>query len=657
MKKLSLDALLKSINENSSINNLIQSSPVCHKIFDPDFKLQFMSNSGLGALQIENIEDYYGHIFPTDSAPKITRDIFNKYMHLAAKGQTNTIEYSFDVDGNVIWFRTILSPFFNTDGHLIYIKADSMDITSTKKTEETNFKLKESITKSEQRLQAILDNTLDGIIAIDISGIITMLNPAIENLFGYTSSELIGQNITLCMPENFRKLHRQGIERYLATGETRVIGQIVELEGQKKDGMVFPIELSIRVFWLEENKHFFATIRDITQRKEAEKSLIQAKKEAEKANHAKTDFLPRMSHELRTPLNAIIGFGQLFAMNPEENLTEIQQKNIRHILHAGKHLLGLVNEVLDLTSIDQGKTTTSIENVDLNSFTQEFIDLVGPLADQRSIKILNRLSGQDLVVRADPTQLKQVLLNLISNAIKYNKVQGVVTVEGKTANAGRVQISVIDTGHGIPKDQQEKLFEPFYRLVIDSDVEIEGAGLGLFIAKKLIENMHGSISVDSTPGEGSCFTIELPEGDKVESKEKSLSSKVDPLDEETLKRTYTLLYIEDNPSNLEVVKQILNQHRNIKFLSAPNGKLGLELAQNHNPDVILLDIHLPDMNGKEIFEKLKVNNKTSAIPVIALSADAMESDIKEALNLGFCSYITKPIDVSLFIETIDKVLE
>ena len=241
MKKLTLDALLQSINEDSIVNSLIQSSPVCHKIFDPDFKLQFISNSGVVALQIENVEDYYGHTFPTDSAPKFTRDSFNEHMRLAAKGETNTIEYSFEVDGNVIWFRTTLSPFFNTDGNLIYIKADSMDITSTKKTEETNYKLKKSKTKSEQRLQAILDNTLDGIIAIDVSGTITMLNPAIEKLFGYTPSELIGQNITLCMPETYRKPHSQGFERYLITGETKVIGQIINLRGKKRMARFFQL--------------------------------------------------------------------------------------------------------------------------------------------------------------------------------------------------------------------------------------------------------------------------------------------------------------------------------------------------------------------------------------------------------------------------------
>lgn len=435
-----------------------------------------------------------------------------------------------------------------------------------------------------------------------------------------------------------------------------IIASITQEEFNRLKGVKDELEFLVQERTKELNFAIENLNSEIQKRKANEEKLEFAKGEAQAASQAKTEFLARMSHELRTPMNAILGFSQLFEMNHEKNLTETQQKNIRSILQAGKHLLGLIDEVLDITSIDQGKITTSLENVDLNSLIQELIVLVISMADQRSIKILNRISEHDLVVRADRNHLKQVLLNLISNAIKYNKDHGLVTVEGNITNEGRVQISVIDTGYGIPKDQLEKLFEPFSRLDTGSDAEIEGTGLGLTIAKKLIENMHGSILVDSAPGEGSCFTIELPAGDKVESKDQSLSSQVDQPDETTLKRTYTLLYVEDNPLNLEVVKQILNQHRNVKFLSASNGKLGLELAQNHNPDVILLDLHLPGMNGQEIFTKLKGNNNTSAIPVIALSADAMECDIKKTLNLGFRSYIAKPIDVPLFLETIDKIL-
>lgn len=521
MKKLTLDALLQSINEDSSVNSLIQSSPVCHKIFDPDFKLQFMSNSGVVALQIENVEDYYGHTFPTDSAPKITRDIFNEHMHLATKGETNTIEYSFDVDGNVIWFRTTLSPFFNTGGNLIYIKADSMDITSTKKTEE---------------------------------------------------------------------------------------------------------------------------------------SLVQAKIEAEKANSAKSEFLSRMSHELRTPLNAILGFAQIMDLNTTKKLDEGNQENIQHILKAGQHLKLLIDEVLDLSLVESGKIELAPENVPVGPVIQEIISQMEPLRESFGVRIVTEnLADAEHAIWVDKMRFKQTMINLISNAIKYNREKGIVSISLDNQPEA-IAIRVRDTGVGIPQERMDDLFEPFNRLNYEFG-DIEGTGIGLSITKQLVAQMNGAIEVESKVGGGSCFTISFPRG-KIISPEPETTIGLDrPLESHPETEPVQILYIEDNPANIEVVEKFLELRSNFSLQVAENAELGVMRAKISQPQVILMDLRLPGMDGFEAFKELNRYPQTKAIPVVALTAHAKQSDIDKALNMGFRAYITKPIEITSFFKTIDSIIK
>jgi len=386
------------------------------------------------------------------------------------------------------------------------------------------------------------------------------------------------------------------------------------------------------------------------------KELICAKEEAEEASRAKSEFLSRMSHELRTPLNAILGFGQILRLNRETPLTDSQNVEVEEILNAGKHLLELINEVLDLARIESGKIDLSIETISLSDVVNETLTLIVPLAEKRGIEVNNKIpQSPHLFVLADRTRMKQVLLNLMSNAVKYNREGGSITLESNRTQKGRIQISVADTGKGIPGEKLNDLFKPFNRLGAEK-TDVEGTGIGLSLTKNLVENMAGTISVESQPGVGSCFSVELPEGKMPKglddgsaiSSKHSFSKKGD--------EKITLLYVEDNPANLRLVQKILSEREDIHLLSAPEAQLGLDLARTHRPDLILMDINLPGMDGLTALKHLKTYDETEGIPVIAVSANAMESDIDRALKAGFDSYITKPIMVDKFHRTLNIFL-
>jgi signal transduction histidine kinase/CheY-like chemotaxis protein len=397
---------------------------------------------------------------------------------------------------------------------------------------------------------------------------------------------------------------------------------------------------------------------EILIRKKTEHELIEAKDEAESASLAKSDFLARMSHEFRTPMNAILGFAQLMKIEKNDSHSKINLQNIDQILKAGNHLLTLINEVLDLSLIESGKMKLSLENIDVYSVVLEVLDLINPMAIEIDIHLENKIKKEDnLVVIADRKALIQSLLNLVSNAVKYNVKNGSVIIGWKREGNGLLNIDVIDTGIGISLEKQNDLFDPFNRLGRDA-TNIEGTGIGLTITKNLLEFMGGAIVVESSIGKGSRFSIQLKEGrDSQKNEETNIEIDSSKVLGHSGKGHKTFLYIEDNLTNYELVKQILRERPQIYLIHAVDGKTGLELAVKHSPNLILMDINLPDMNGKTVFTKLKDNPLTSNIPVIALSADAMNSDIQETLNLGFGHYITKPIQIVSFLEKIDGILQ
>lgn len=515
----------------------------------------------------------------------------------------------------------------------------------------------QALIKSEGRLKAILENVVDGIITIDEHGSVQSFNPAAERIFGYSEDEVMGKNIKLLMPEPYQSEHDQHIQRYLQTGNAKIIGIGREVIGLRKAGSQFPLELAVSEVWIGETRLFSGIVRDITERKRSEDQLVQAKEEAEKANHAKSEFLSRMSHELRTPMNSVLGFTQLLKGDTKNPLADYQMENVDRIYSAGKHLLELINEVLDLARIEAGELQLTIEAIDIVEILNEVISISRPIADEGGISLeLESGHDQSCYVVADSGCLRQVLLNLVSNAIKFNKPGGSVKLSFANEKNLKIRISVKDTGPGVAPENMDKLFVPFDRLDVDQ-TEIEGTGIGLTISKQLIENMGGAIGVDSVVGKGSCFYVDLPgTGRPVDTL--PIESEPAPSQKNIPNKTQKkILYIEDILSNGKLMELALSSRSHIQFQFHSNAEEGIECAHKHLPDLILMDINLPGMSGLTAFQKLKESPQTRSIPVIAVTANAMGDDVKKAIDMGFHSYITKPFDIALLLTKIDEILD
>lgn len=395
---------------------------------------------------------------------------------------------------------------------------------------------------------------------------------------------------------------------------------------------------------------------DVTQRKQAEIKLKALKIEAENANHAKSQFLSSMSHELRTPLNSILGFSQILVTDREAPLNQDQSESVDQIMASGKHLLDLINDVLDLSRIESKKIELSIEDVDISQLVDETAGLIQAQAENSGIAVHRETTGQAIpFLKADYTKLKQVLLNLLSNAIKYNHEGGQVTLVPERREDGKIRINVSDTGDGIAQDQLPGLFEPFNRLGRESSA-IEGTGIGLTITKRLVEAMKGEIGVDSVPGEGSNFWVEFDEGEALEQELDAVLDQIEctPADVTAQEKRIKVLYVEDNPANMRFVRKVISRLPQFDLLEATTAEDGLEAAFSQNPDIILMDINLPGTDGFQVLEVLQEQDLTDHMQVIALSANAMKADIKKGLDAGFDDYLTKPVNVDKLVEVLEK---
>jgi len=560
--------------------------------------------------------------------------------------------------GEEYWLESTIVPFIDDTGEPYQYVSVSTDITA--------------LIQSEERLNRSQEFSNIGTWDWNIKSGEIFWSKQIWPLFGYNKkdTETSYDNFIDAVHPSDRQLFSDAVINCIHDGgDYDIEHRVVWLDGS--------------VHWLHEsgntirNKsgevlHMLGLVQDITEKKKTEKSLIDARDEAERVNIEKSKFLSSMSHELRTPMNAIMGFSQLLKITKSNPLNNNQENNVDEIMMAGKHLLGLINEVLELSIIESGDIELSFDNVSLTEIINESLQLIQPLAKKRGIDIIiiknnipidmDELFENQVNICLDKIRFKQIMINLLSNAVKYNNENGTITLDCNTLEAGVFRISITDTGNGLSVEKQEKLFIPFNRLGFEQS-EIEGAGIGLVLTKRLVKLMGGEINVNSKEGVGSTFWIELPlhpvdhdDNIKKSSSDEFLSGTLHLQDKGNTEKLRSVLYIEDNPANLRLVEQILKCLPNTKMWSAPEALLGIDLVMEHIPDLILLDINLPGMDGYEVINKLRSSDVSRHIPIIAVSANAMPNDIQKGMDAGFNAYITKPVDVKKLLDVVEAEL-
>jgi PAS domain S-box-containing protein len=546
--------------------------------------------------------------------------------------------------GDVVWAQVHVSLVHDDHGQPAYAIGQVQDITERKRAEE-------SIRESRRQLAEAQKLAQLGSWQWDIeSGEVTW-SDELYSIFGMDTTEMPSYS------GFFERVHsddRRTVEAIVDRSLARREPFHEEMQIVRTDGEVRIIDAHGDVMLGPDGKaaKLVGTAQDVTERRMVERKLA-LQEEAEKEHRARSDFLSRISHELRTPLNSILGFAQLMAM---EDLDKVQRENVDLIIKGGNHLLQLINEVLEISRIEAGTMTVSLEPVHLHTSVAEAIDLLEPLAAQHSVTVHNEIAADDHHVEADAQRLKQVLLNLISNAIKYNRPDGSVRITLEQ-RAERTFVMVTDTGQGISEENQAKLFTPFDRLGAD-ETTVEGTGLGLALSKLLVEAMGGTIAVESEPWIGTTFTIGFPAALPPDA-DAGVPERLAPaaVTNGAAAEPETVLYVEDNKSNLRLVERILAKRPQIKLLSAMDGPLGVELARQHEPSLILLDLHLPGMDGEEVLKQLKADDRTSGIPVVVVSADATNSRVERLLAGGANAFLTKPIQVTRFMSIVDSTMD
>ena len=533
------------------------------------------------------------------------------------------------------------------------------DNTARKQVEAEQQRLDQRLRDQQFYTRSLIESNVDALIMTDPAGIITDVNKQMEVLTGCTRDELIGAPFKTCFTDPERA--EAGVKQVLLDKKVSNF----ELTTLSREGIETAVSCNATTLYDRERRLIgvFAAARDITEKSMLDKAfhetnlaLENSRTAAERANLAKSDFLSSMSHELRSPLNAILGFSQLIEAGPPVP-TPAQKESVDQILQAGWYLLELINEILDLSLIESGKLSLSLESMSLSEVMRDCQAMIEPQAQKSDIRMRFNFPSGDDNVKGDRTRVKQIFINLLSNAIKYNRPGGEVEVGMTRLESGRMRVSFRDTGYGLDGAQLGQLFQPFNRLGQEAGVK-EGTGIGLVVSKRLVELMGGTIGVQSTVGSGSEFWIELESDIAMPVHVDGYHFCMMPLPK-TIKgaHTRTLLYVEDNPANLLLVKKILARHPDIVLLCATNGIEGVEMARSMLPDLILMDINLPGLSGIAALRLLLGDPATAGIRVIALSANAMPRDVEKGLAAGFFRYLTKPIKVDELMSTLSLALD
>jgi PAS domain S-box-containing protein len=548
-------------------------------------------------------------------------------------------------DGRYRWFFNLLRIDYDLDARPVAVLGYALDISDRKAVEE-------EVRQANAFLDSIVENLPNMVFVKDASDLrFVRLNRAGEQMLGVTRENVVGRTdydfLPATLADKFTREDRETLER-------RTVMDIAEEVLATRDrGPRILHTKKIPILDAQNRPHYLLGIsEDITERRANEESARLSRLEAERANRAKSEFLSRMSHDLRTPLNAILGFAQILELDVR---TSDEADSVRQILNGSHHLLELINEVLDIASIEAGRLSLSPEAVPVEESFQQVLDLIRPLADPRRIALRRDMpTGCPTHVLADRPRFKQVLLNLVGNAVKYNRTGGTVTVSCSSPADGVARVHVVDTGQGIAPEKMELLFQPFERLGAEFS-SVEGTGLGLAVSKGLVEAMGGRLSVESTIGEGTAFWIDLPRA------EGPIWHSTPPSDSQRAATAVQqgqgcVLYIEDNASNIRLVERLIARRPGVMVVSATTGAAGIEAAVQKKPDLILLDLHLPDLGGEEVLARLAAMPATKEIPVAVLSADAVSAQSERLLAAGAVAYLTKPLEIAKVFRLLDTCL-
>jgi len=600
-----------------------------------------------------NDPDFWADGIHPDDAPRVFEDLKQLFEH-----GSHSHEYRFrKPDGSYIWMEDNLNLISDSDGSPKEIVGLWADITKRRAAKSELTKTKNKLKDTIAQLGATFEATADGILVVDGQGKIKNYNIRFVELWKLPDTIVSSRDDEkaihfvldqLTDPQAFLDKVNE-----LYAAPEKISFDLLDF----KDGRIFerysrPQKIEERIVgrvW---------SFRDVTEIETSRRDLVIAKTEAERANKAKSEFLSSMSHELRTPMNAILGFTQMLQFDP---LTESQNDAVENILRGGDHLLVLIEQVLELAKIEAGHLSLNVDHIPTRTVIDNSLNLIQARAARDGIKIIDRIDGTDLpFLWTDSTRLTQVLLNLLSNAVKYNCENGTVTLTYQERPGRKLRISVADTGPGIAAEKHGDLFKPFERLGRETGA-IEGTGIGLAIARQIIEVLGGQVGFESEEDKGSTFWVDVPmsarkDADAVNAETTRLPGKMLQHQVEDGSR-FTVLYVEDNPDNMQLMEMMIGRIANTKLVTAYNAELGIDLAKSEQPDLILMDINLPGINGIEALKHLRDQEETKDIPVIAITARAMPRDVAVGGKAGFKHYITKPIKVSEFIRTVEETLD
>ncbi|MCH8531973.1 MAG: PAS domain S-box protein [Saccharospirillum sp.] len=653
--------------ERDFAKTLLDTAPVIILLLDDQGSIRYVNPffESLTGYRLEEVEgkDWFDTFLPKRDQARIREHFTSSMNNRPVRGSVNPILTRTGEVRQIEWNEMLLQESGSRQSSMLGI---GMDVTQRQQLEaqlrELNQSLEQRVEQRTSELEqatrrnmAVLETAIDGFFAISDEGVVLQTNEAFCRMLGYRQTEILGMHLSHIEAQETPEDIADHMNRVMQLGHDRF-----DTRHRTKSGAVLDVEISVSRVNLINDAIFYVFARDITERKAAEGRLKQALTCAERANKAKSEFLSRMSHELRTPLNAILGFSQLL-QETDQNVERDQQSDYAHEIHqAGVHLLELVNEVLDLARIESGRLELALEPMLVASEIQQCVEQIELMARKRNIRI-KVVDGQHFRVLADPLRFRQVVLNLLSNAVKYNQEGGRIELECSEQSTGWLRISVTDSGRGMSAEQQSRLFRPFERFVSPYE-GIDGTGIGLSLCKYLVEAMNGRIGVCSTEGQGTTIWFELPlQKPGID----RATSNTDSEDDATLAEVrlpvssgglYRLLCIEDNPANLLLIQRAVKTRRDWVLDTAVTAKAGLTLAEQRVPDVILMDINLPDMSGYDALEALKRNDRLQSIPVIAITANAMPQDIERGRAAGFSDYITKPFKVRDLFTAIDALL-